>query len=63
MLTLLINLLIICAIVGVVWWITTMIPMPAPIRMVANIVVGLIALVLLLGIVGWIPGLRLIPLR
>ncbi len=59
MLTMLIQLLIICAIVGVLWWITTQIPMPAPIRIVANVVVGLIALVLLCGLLGWVPGVRL----
>lgn len=56
MLSVLINLIIICAIVGIIWWISTQIPMPAPIRMVANVAVGLIALFLLLGVVGWAPS-------
>lgn len=63
MLTLLVNLLILCVIIGIVWWISTQIPMPPPIRMVANVVVGLIALVLLLGLVGWVPGIRFVTLK
>ncbi len=59
MITLLVHLLIICAVVGIVWWIASQIPMPAPIRMVANVAIGLIALFLLLGLVGWVPGWRL----
>lgn len=63
MLTLLVNLLILCLVIGIVWWISTLIPMPPPIRVVANVVIALIALILLLGLVGWVPGLRFGNLR
>lgn len=64
MLTVLVNLIIFCAVLGVVWWITTVIPMPPPIRMVANVAIGLIALFLLLGLVGWVPlGVHLYRIR
>lgn len=58
MLSTLVSLLILCAIIGVVWYITTLIPMPAPIRTVANIAVALIALVMPLGLLGVVPGMR-----
>ncbi len=60
MLNVLVTLLVLCAIIGVVWWISTMIPMPPPIRMVANVAIGLIALFLLLGLLGVVPGVRIL---
>lgn len=60
MITVLIELLVLCAIVGIVYWLVmTVIPMPPPIRIVAQVVVAIFAIVLLLGLIGWMPGWRI----
>lgn len=56
MLTLLIHMLIILLILGVAWWVISLIPLPPPFHMILQVVFVLIALIvvidLLLGISG-----------
>ena len=59
MLALLIELLVLVCVFGIVWWILTLIPLPPPIRTVVLVIMGIIAIVILLGFVGWLPlGIR-----
>ncbi len=61
MITLLINILILCLVLGLVVWIIRVIGLPEPFGKIALAVVGLIAIVWLLGLVGVVdvPRVRL----
>ncbi len=56
MISLLIQILVLCLIVGLVWWGLGQLPLPAPVRMVVNVVLVIIAIVALCSFVGWLPG-------
>lgn len=49
----LISLIIILAIIGIAWWAITQIPLPPPFRIVASVVLALVAIVVLLH---FLPG-------
>ena len=56
----LINLLVLVVILGVVfylvWWLLAQLPLPPPFRVVANVVLALLAVLVLLGITfGGLP--------
>ena len=55
--TLLISLLIGCLILGVVWWIISLIPLPPPFGQVVQVVVVVIALLWLILLLTGLPGL------
>ncbi len=63
MLSLLVSLLIMLLIFGIVYWVSSMIPLPPPFRIAVNAILGLIAIIMLLGFVGWIPGWNMGHLR
>ena len=48
MISVLITILIMCIVFGVIWWILTLIPLPAPFARIAQVVVALIFLIWLL---------------
>ena len=50
MLSLLISLLILCLILGVVYWIITMIPVPPPMTWVVRVIFAIICLVALVSL-------------
>ena len=56
MLSLLIWLIIVCLVVAVVWWILQQIPVPPPMRMIINVVFGVICLIFLLYLAGSVVG-------
>lgn len=56
MLLLLIWLIIIVAAFGIAWWILSQIPIPPPMRVVVNVVLGIIALIMLLWLAGSVLG-------
>ena len=63
MIGLLINLLILVLVFGVAWWIITLIPLPPPFGLVAQVVLALILLIILInfllnGDLGWRAPLR-----
>lgn len=62
MITLLVNILVVLMVLGLFYWVVTMIPLPPPVRQVAMVVVaviGCIALIyLLLGATGGAVSLR-----
>ena len=63
MLTGLIYLVVLLLVIGVVWWITTQIPLPEPMPMILRVVFALLALLVLvnflLGLVGHGVPMRL----
>ena len=60
----LVNLLIAFIAFGIVYWlITSVFPMPNPVRMGALCVLGFIALLYLLGLLGMIPAWQPLRLR
>jgi hypothetical protein len=63
MLEVLINLLIICAILGLVWWALSAIPMPAPLTVVVRVAFALVAIILLLGAFDVVAPLHLYRYR
>ena len=63
MIGLLINLLILVLVFGVAWWIVTLLPLPPPFGLVAQVVLALILLIILInfllnGDLGWRAPLR-----
>ena len=56
MLSLLIWLIIICAVLGIAWWVIGQIPLPPPMNIVIRVVFGLIVLVLLLYLANSVVG-------
>lgn len=63
MINLLIQLLILCIVVGVVWWILDFVPVPEPLNRIAKIVIMVVALIILvyvlLGLAGNVPAMKL----
>jgi len=59
MVELLVNLLAICAILGILWWAIQAIPMPPPFGIIVRVVFAIIAIVLLLGMLDVVPQLHL----
>lgn len=56
MLSLLLTLLIVCLVVGVFYWIVTLLPLPAPAKQVAMVICAIILLVWMLGVVFGVDG-------
>ena len=48
MLSMLISLLILCLILGIFWWVLTLIPFPAPIAWVPKVIFAIICLICLI---------------
>ena len=48
MISILVSLLVLCLIFGVVWWILTLIPLPAPFGRVAQVVLAVLFLIILI---------------
>ena len=48
MISVLVTILVMCLIFGVVWWIITLIPLPAPFGRVAQVVIAVIFLIMLI---------------
>jgi len=59
MLGLLVYLLVLFVVFGLVYYVTIQIPMPRPFRIAVNVVLALIAIIVLLGAIGIVPGWRL----
>lgn len=51
--TLLITLLIYLAVIAIIWWIVQAIPLPPPFRIIAYVIVGIVAIIMLLS---FLPG-------
>lgn len=47
----LISLLVLCLILGLVWWAISIIPLPPPAKIVAQVVLAIIAIIALLELV------------
>jgi heme A synthase len=56
MFSLLINLVFLVVIFAVFWWILGMVPVPPQLRWLVNVVFGLILLLCLMGVFGFVPG-------
>jgi len=50
MLSLLITLLILCLVLGLVWYVVTLLPLPAPFKNIALAIIAVIAAIYLLSI-------------
>ena len=50
MLSLLVSLLIVCLILGIVWWIITLIPVPPPMVWVVRVIFAIICLIVVLSL-------------
>jgi hypothetical protein len=61
-LSLLITILIMCLIFGVIWWVITLIPLPAPFAQVARVVIALIFCIWLIYLLLPFAGVHY-PLR
>lgn len=48
MLSVLITILVLCLIFGLIWWIFTLIPLPAPFCQVARIIIAVIFLIVVI---------------
>lgn len=60
MITLLINVLILLLVVSLAYWIVTLIPLPPPFHLIAQVGFAIIALVVLIGLLtGQVPLMAL----
>lgn len=63
MLSTLVYLLVVCVIIGVVWWVVDFLPVPEPLNKlikVVSIVIGVIIIIYaLMGLGGMAPALKL----
>ncbi|MGE0797297.1 MAG: hypothetical protein AB7G13_28795 [Lautropia sp.] len=59
----LISLLILVLILGLIYWVITLIPLPPPFKTVALVVFAIIAILYLVSMLGALPGLDLPRLR
>jgi heme A synthase len=59
LLDVLINIILICCILGLAWWAISAIPMPGPISVIARVVFALVAIILLLGAFNALPTLHI----
>ena len=58
----LITLLIVCLVLGVIYYIITILPLPAPFRTIALVIIGVIAIIYLISLLfgaGAFPKLNL----
>lgn len=60
--SLLITLLILVAIMGIIWYVIGMIPLPEPMRIVVIILFAVIAIVILLSLIPGVGGIVHIPM-
>ena len=63
MIDVLVNLIIICAILGIAWWALSALPLPAPFGIVVRVAFALVAIILLLGVLDVVPSLHLYRYR
>jgi hypothetical protein len=56
MLTILIWLIFIAVAMAIVWWILSQIPVPPPMRLIINVVFGLVCLIVLFWLFGSVVG-------
>jgi len=59
MIALLVNLPVLALVLGLIYWMLTLLPVPQPFKNVVIVIFILISIIMLLGIVGWIPGWRI----
>jgi hypothetical protein len=62
MLEVLVTLLVMCLIFGIIWWIITLIPLPAPFAQVARVIVAVIFLIWMIYLLLPLTGGGLHPL-
>jgi hypothetical protein len=56
MISLLVNVLILLIVCGIIWYIISLLPLPAPFKNIAMIVFALIILLVLLSEIGFLGG-------
>jgi hypothetical protein len=59
MISLLVWLLILALVLGVVWWVITLLPLPPPVVRIAQVIIAVIFVIVLIDLVLGIPGLGL----
>lgn len=60
--SLLISILIVCLIVGVIYWALSVLPLPPPVRMVVQVVLAIIVVIWLISLLsGGLPTGPLFP--
>lgn len=58
MIPLLVNLLVLCLILGLIWYVVGLLPLPAPFGQIARAIIVVIAILLLVGkLGGYVPPL------
>lgn len=62
MISTLIYLLIVCVIIGLIWWVVDFLPVPEPLNKLIKVISIVIAIIIiiyvLLGLVGQVPALK-----
>jgi hypothetical protein len=52
----LISLLVAVVVIGLIWYLLTLLPIPDPFRTIVNVILILIVIIWLLGFAGMLPG-------
>lgn len=61
--SIIITLIVSLIVLGLIWWLVQMIPLPAPIAQIVQVLFVLLAIVMVLGAFGIIPGVSLPHIR
>ncbi len=52
----LINLVVYLVVFGLIWWLVSLLPLPAPVAQVVNVIFIIMLLLIVLSVFGIIPG-------
>ena len=61
--TIILTLIIYLVVLGLLWWLTTLLPLPAPFPLIIQVLFVIAAILLLLGTFGILPGLSVPHVR
>ena len=61
--TIILTLIVYLVVIGLLWWLTTLLPLPAPFPLIIQVLFVIAAILLLLGAFGILPGLTVPRVR
>ena len=61
--TIILTLIVYLVVLGLLWWLTTLLPLPAPFPLIIQVLFVIAAILLLLGAFGILPGLSVPHVR
>lgn len=60
---LIINLIVYLVVLGLIWWLVSLLPLPAPVGQIVRVLFIILLILIILSVFGIIPGGYLPPIR